>query len=88
MASDKQPLSLSTKILIGMGAGFVCGIFFGEYCGFLQIIGDGFIKLLQMTILPYIVVSLISGLGGLTYDQARKLGLVSNGLDSEDGVST
>ena len=70
-SQGKKPLSLSSKILIGMGLGFVCGIFFGEYCAFLQMIGDGFIKLLQMTILPYIVVSLISGLGGLTYDQAR-----------------
>ncbi len=63
-------LSLSSKILIGMGLGFAAGLFFGESCAFLQIIGDAFIKLLQMTILPYIVVSLISGLGVLTHDQA------------------
>ena len=66
-----RSLSLSSKILIGMALGFLVGIFFGEYCSFLQIIGDAFIKLLQMTILPYIVVSLISGLGVLTYDQAK-----------------
>ena len=71
MSRKKQPLSLSSKIIIGMGLGFIVGIFFGEYCAFLQIIGDAFIKLLQMTILPYIVVSLISGLGGLTFDQAK-----------------
>ncbi|MBL0699345.1 MAG: cation:dicarboxylase symporter family transporter, partial [Desulfosarcina sp.] len=64
-------LSLSTNILIGVVLGGVCGIFFGEYCAFLQIFGDAFIKLLQMTILPYIVVSLILGIGGLTYEQAR-----------------
>ncbi|KPJ78559.1 MAG: hypothetical protein AMJ54_02750 [Deltaproteobacteria bacterium SG8_13] len=65
--------SLSTNILIGMVLGIFCGIFFGEYAGFLQIIGDGFIKLLQMTILPYIVVSLILGIGGLTHEQAKLL---------------
>ena len=54
--------SLSTSILIGLVLGILCGIFFGEYCGFLEIFGDAFIKLLQMTILPYIVVSLILGL--------------------------
>ena len=67
----KKKLSLSAKIMIGMGLGFGVGIFFGEYCAFLQIIGNGFIKLLQMTILPYIIVSMILGIGGLTADQAK-----------------
>ncbi len=67
----KQKLSLSSQILIGMGLGLFAGIFFGEYCAFLQIIGDAFIKLLQITILPYIIVSMIVGIGGLTADQAK-----------------
>ncbi len=54
-----------------MGLGFAVGIFFGEYCAFLQIVGDAFIQLLQMTILPYITVSMILGIGGLTSDQAK-----------------
>jgi Na+/H+-dicarboxylate symporter len=54
---QKKKLSLSAQILIGMSLGLVVGIFFGEYCAFLQIIGDAFIKLLQMTILPYIRIS-------------------------------
>ena len=62
----KPRLSLSTMILIGLGLGIACGIFFGEYCGFLSIIGDAFIQLLQMTILPYIIASLILGIGGLS----------------------
>ncbi len=71
----KRKLSLSSWILISMAAGIACGIFFGEYCGFLQIFGNGFIKLLQITILPYIFVSLMQGLGGLTYNQARQLAI-------------
>ena len=67
---QKKKLSLSAKIMIGMGLGMVAGVFFGEYCGFLEIIGTAFIKLLQMTILPYITVSMILGIGGLTSDQA------------------
>ncbi len=68
----KKP-GLSAQIMIGMGLGLAVGIFFGEYCAFLEIIGSAFIKLLQMTILPYITVSLILGIGGLTYDQAKLL---------------
>lgn len=66
-------LSLSSGILLGMLLGIMTGIFFGEMVGFLQVIGDGFIMLLQMTILPYITVSLIAGIGGLTYQKARTL---------------
>jgi Na+/H+-dicarboxylate symporter len=65
----KARFSLSTYILIGMFLGIVCGIFFGKKVAFLQVAGDAFIKLLQMTILPYILVSLISGLG-----DARSIG--------------
>ncbi len=74
-AQPKRKLSLSSWILISMAAGIACGIFFGEYCHFLQIFGNAFIKLLQITILPYIFVSLIQGLGGLTFNQARQLAI-------------
>jgi Na+/H+-dicarboxylate symporter len=65
--------SLSTNIMIGLLLGVVTGLFFGDYCARLQIIGDGFIKLLQMSILPYIVVSIIAGIGGLSFDRAKTL---------------
>ena len=86
----KRKLSLSTRILIGMGLGFGVGIFFGEYCSFLQIIGNAFIKLLQITILPYITVSMILGIGGLTADQAKLMAQKAGILlllfwDGEDG---
>ncbi len=74
MESDKKPpkkLSLSAQIMIGMGLGIVAGVFFGDYCAPLQIFGDAFIKLLQITILPYIIVSMILGIGGLTPEQAK-----------------
>jgi len=83
--NDKAPkiklrFNLSTLILIGVVAGICCGIFFGEYCGLLAIIGAGFIKLLQMTILPYIVVSLIAALGKLTMEQAKLLAIKAGTL--------
>jgi Na+/H+-dicarboxylate symporter len=71
--NKKKKLGLSTQIMIGMGLGLVAGVFLGEYCAFLEIIGNAFIKLLQMTILPYITVSLILGIGGLTFEQAKMM---------------
>jgi Na+/H+-dicarboxylate symporter len=71
---------LATQIFIGFFLGIGLGVFFGEKMGMIKFIGDGFIMLLQMTVLPYISVSLISGLGRLNIRQAgliaRKAGLV------------
>ncbi|MCZ6874960.1 MAG: cation:dicarboxylase symporter family transporter, partial [bacterium] len=46
----------------------------------LQTIGKGFILLLQMTLLPYIVLSLMTGLGRLTYRQVKSLVLKAGSL--------
>jgi Na+/H+-dicarboxylate symporter len=54
-------MSLATRALIGFGIG--SGIFFGEIIAPVGIVGDAFIGLLQMTVLPYVTVSLILGLG-------------------------
>lgn len=66
-------LSLSTRILIGLVAGVVCGLFLGEYCAWLEVVGEAFIDLLQMTILPYITAALILNIGRLSAQQARRL---------------
>ena len=52
-------LSLSTKVLLGVLFGILTGLFFGEEVAWMGIIGDIFIGLLQMTVLPYIMFSLI-----------------------------
>ncbi len=66
-------LELSTWILLGLIAGIGCGLFFGEYCSPLGIVGDAFVGLLRMTVLPYIAVSLIANLGRLTLAESRRL---------------
>jgi len=68
-----KKLSLSAQILFGLGLGVACGLFFGEYCAPLKIAGDAFIGLLQMTVLPYIVLSLLVNLGRLSLDKGRRL---------------
>ncbi len=66
-------LSLSTWILLGLLTGIVCGLFLGEYCAPLSILGDAFVGLLRMTVLPYIAVSLIANLGRLTLAESTRL---------------
>jgi hypothetical protein len=84
----KKP-TLSTQILIGLGLGMACGLFFGEYCAPLGIAGDAFIGLLQMTVLPYIVLSLLVNLGRLSLDRGRRLaaaGLAVLGIFTTLGI--
>ncbi len=66
-------MTLSRKIVIGLTAGIVCGLFFGEYCSWLRFLGEAFVALMQMTVLPYIVLALIVNIGSLTVDTARHL---------------
>ncbi len=61
---SKPPLfSLSAKIFLALILGVCTGLFLGEMVAFLDIVGEVYIKLLQMTVLPYVILSLIMGLG-------------------------
>ncbi len=73
-----KKLSLSTKVLIGVILGIILGLLFGDHVGWLSIPGDIFIGLLQMTVLPYIMFSLIVNIGRLSMDTGKKI--VKNGL--------
>ena len=66
--------------MVGLALGIATGLFFGEPAGIMRVAGDVFVRLLQMTVLPYVVVSLIGGLGRLEYNEARRLGLWGGGL--------
>ena len=71
-------MSLSKKIIFGLLSGIAVGLFFGEYCNFFSFIGDGFVGLLQMTVLPYIMVSIIANLGRMSLTEGKTM--VLNGL--------
>ncbi|MDJ0575522.1 MAG: cation:dicarboxylase symporter family transporter [Xenococcaceae cyanobacterium MO_234.B1] len=71
--SKKRRLGLSELTLIGLFVGIGCGLFFGEGCARFQILGDAFVGLLQMTVLPYIVLSLIGGIGKLNLKHSKQL---------------
>ncbi len=66
-------LSLSARILIGLGAGIFTGLFFGEPAAILQPGADIYIRLMQMTVLPYLISSLVIAFGQLSSGEAKRL---------------
>ncbi|MGK7873179.1 MAG: cation:dicarboxylase symporter family transporter [Xenococcaceae cyanobacterium] len=65
--------NLSTQILIALVLGVIAGLFWGEMASSLNFIGDAFVRLFQMPVIPYIVVSLISSIGRLNYEEAKSI---------------
>jgi len=73
-------MTLSTRIFLGLALGIATGLFFGEMVAGLKVFGDIFVKLLQVTVLPYIIVSLIAGFGRMQLDQAKRLAVRGTGV--------
>lgn len=70
-------LSPFQRVVIALILGIFTGIFVGEPAGELEILGNAYIRLLQMTVLPYVLVSIIGGLGTLDADMAMSIGIRS-----------
>ncbi|MEA2081086.1 MAG: cation:dicarboxylase symporter family transporter, partial [Pseudomonadota bacterium] len=73
-------ISTFSRVILGLLLGIFTGLFFGESAGRLDIWGEAYIRLLQMTVIPYILVSLIGGLGRLDAGIARRIGLMGGAL--------
>lgn len=69
----RRSRTLGTRITIALVAGIAVGVFLGELSAPLEVVGDIYVALLQMTVLPYVMVSLIGKIGSLSIDGARKL---------------
>lgn len=67
-------LSPGVKILLFMAVGVVAGIAAGERAGVVQPVGDIFIRLLMMAVVPLVFFNLLAGITGL--DDPRRLGRV------------
>src|SRR4051812_40951207 len=65
---------LSNRIRIGVFAGAATGLLFGDYTAILRPFADGYVRLLQMTVLPYVTISIVARLGSLDFAQARAVG--------------
>ncbi len=60
-------------ILLSVVLGILAGLFFGERCRHLAFIGSAFIAIMQISVLPYILVSLVQSIGSLEPRQARSV---------------
>ena len=65
--------STTRNILIGLALGVGTGLFLGEKAEPFQLVAEGYLRLLQMTVLPYVMISLIAGIGSLDGARARRL---------------
>ena len=70
----KFPLHL--QILVALILGILFGAFFGEYTGYVDWMGDIFLRALKMIIIPLILSSIISGVTNIgTAENLGRLGL-------------
>jgi Na+/H+-dicarboxylate symporter len=66
-------MNLASWVLVGGVAGVVAGITFGESCAILSPIGFIYVGLLQAAVYPYLICSLLHGLGSLDPSKAWRL---------------
>ncbi|MCG8537380.1 MAG: cation:dicarboxylase symporter family transporter [Pseudomonadales bacterium] len=66
-------ISTTSQMILAMVVGIAVGLFFGEMVGWMSHIGTAVILLMQMTVFPYIVVSLVHGIGKLDAGTAKSL---------------
>jgi len=72
----KPRFSVFTLMMMAVSLGVGCGLFFGEFCGILDGVGNAYVGLLQMTVLPYIVFSLIANIGRLSLEESKRLTII------------
>jgi Na+/H+-dicarboxylate symporter/ABC-type amino acid transport substrate-binding protein len=73
---DSRWPSFTTLLVIGIAAGLAWGIFFGPYGSFVKGIGDAYVGLMQMAVLPYVALSLTANIGRLSASQGGRVARV------------
>ncbi len=65
--------SLSLQMVLATILGICCGLFFGDTLSFFKPWTDVYIMILKITILPYLIVAIIHGVGLLNISQAKEI---------------
>ena len=93
---EKKKLGLSTKIFIALLTGAVCGVLIHYYMpegyfrdtilinGILYVLGNGFIRLMQMLVVPLVFCSLVCG--AMAIGDTKTLGTVHHCLGDLRGT--
>ena len=68
------------RTVLALVLGIFCGLLLGELMAPLKTLGLAYIRLLQMTVLPYIVAAVIAGIGRLDANSAGTFGLRALGV--------
>ncbi|MGI9537137.1 MAG: cation:dicarboxylate symporter family transporter [Desulfocapsaceae bacterium] len=81
-STDVKPrrMGLAVQIIIGLVLGLICGIFFGEKVAWLKIAGGIFIQLLQIPVIPYMSLALITGIGRMSLEQVKANAKMGGGV--------
>ena len=66
-------IKFANQLIIALILGIIVGLFIGEDAAIFKILGDAFIGLMQMTVLPYIMVALIANLAKIEFGKSKKL---------------
>lgn len=70
-----KKLSLSTKVFIGFAIGILLGVLLKEKAMIIKPIGDLFLKLIKMIVVPLVACSIISGISGMSdIKKLRRIG--------------
>ncbi|MCG8686765.1 MAG: dicarboxylate/amino acid:cation symporter, partial [Desulfobacterales bacterium] len=72
--------SLLIRILVGLGLGALAGVVFGPQIEVISPIGDIFVNLLKMIVMPVIISTLIVGAGSIHPAQLGRVGVKALGL--------
>lgn len=70
-----KKLSLLSQIMIGIIVGIALGLIFGKQIGGIEIIGNIFLKLVQMAVVLLILGSVIEAIGTLKSEQFGRMGI-------------
>ncbi|MCL2408081.1 MAG: dicarboxylate/amino acid:cation symporter [Oscillospiraceae bacterium] len=57
-----RDIQIFTKVIVGFAVGIILGLVFGESVAFLEILGDIFLRLLRMIVIPLVFFMLVSAM--------------------------
>ncbi|WP_270370280.1 dicarboxylate/amino acid:cation symporter [Aerococcus urinaeequi] len=75
MEKEKKGLSMTTQIVIALVLGIAFGYFFKDYVGYIDFLGQIFLRLIQMGIVFLILGQIVEAIGSLEIKQLGTIGL-------------